>query len=755
MHILLDALEDLAQNVTLTRYSTNNVISQQGERGNRYPLPYTSLRFIRCSFFSLYFILRGKVTTYIDSVCASKVSCKESLGQSSSQYFSRVTSKKPKSSSQKNKSSFGTDVRCLTTGNCFNESAVITREGILIYTVITDEPTDCILIGKKLFNRTLSEKFKLTTLSRLEFVTTLTHNSNWSPNAIMHLALSVWEETYPFGSVITSEGKEINSLYAIKSGVVKLSVDPTRDVPNEVLNLITPPQNHLADILSQSKQVTSEESERQRKAHVQYHFSHLQHQVEQIRKSYPSTLKNKANICILGPGDYVGSIEALFSIKFSNFTAMCDSPVTVYCLDHVNFQMWITKRYVSSARHMHLVNRTILVEWANRLRGAAILSCLLALTNQELTRLQHNLGKRKYARNYGVIRDGCSPKQLALRIARSITTFSWKHEEISKLIKNAELSDSAFFSQPFTPSCSQTVDILGIWKDNITCRPFTAPSKLALTSSITSSSWSLASMDKNRKYFQPCFDHPLPKPHKRVSTIEAFTIPVPSQYSSSPDQEPGASLEESCKLDDSVCTEWSLSFESIHDNSTSLTTVSSLPENYIISKADLQDKRNRSQYITNPLSHRDSIIISNATSVSTPPATGDPLAGVNVSSHSYHKTHSDPPQWATGYPATPANSPIKRTIRSAGSQFHVSSVIHTSLNDSPISPLMEESLSSSSNETLIEEIEIRNAIKPRPQFEPSLPVDQVTSHLSMQQFAFPQAGRPTSNRLHRYNSFVL
>ena len=197
----------------------------------------------------------------------------------------------------------------------------------------------------------------------------------------MHLALSVWEETYPFGSLITTEGKEINSLYAIKSGVVKLSVDPSRDVPNEVLNLITPPQNHLADILSQTKQVTSEESERQR---------------------------------ILGPGDYVGSIEALLSIKISNFTAMCDSPVTVYCLDHVNFQIWITKRYISSARHMHLTNRTILVEWADRLRGAAILSCLLALTNQELTRLNQNLGKRKYTRNYGVIRDGCSPKQLAL-----------------------------------------------------------------------------------------------------------------------------------------------------------------------------------------------------------------------------------------------------------------------------------------------------------------------------------------------------
>ena len=670
---------------------------------------------------------------YIDPCGIDKGGCKESFGQSSSQYFSYT---KPKSSSQKNKNSFGTDVRCLGTGNCFNESAVITKEGILIYTVITDEPTDCILIGKKLFNRTLSEKFKLDILNKLEFVATLAHNCNWAPNAVMNLALSVWVETYPFGSFIATEGKEINSLYAIKSGVVKLSVDPSKDVPNKVLNLITPPQNHLVDILSQSKQFTSEQSERQRKAHVQYHLSYLQHSVEKIKKSYPSTLKNKANICILGPGDFVGSIEALFNIKFSNFTAMCDSPVTVYCLDHFNLQVWITKRYPFSARYMHLVNQTILVEWTNRLRGAAILSCLLALTKQELTRLQHTLGKNK---NYVGVKDGYSPKQLALRIARSVATFSWNQEEISKLIKDAEMTDSAFFSQPFTSSCLQALsnDTLGSrWKDNAPGRPFTAPSKLTLESGIIISAWSLASVDKSIKHFPSCFDHPLSKPYKRASLQEAFTIPIASSYLSSSDQEQGVMLEENCKLDDSVCTELSLSLEGIHNNSTSLTTVSSLPDNYDISKVDLQDKT-RPHQIT--LQHKDDIV-NDVSSVFTPPE--DPITGSDVLGCPYYKTHSDSLQWTTGYPATPANSPIKRPVRSAGSRYRISSAMHTKLNDSPITTVTEESLSSSSNETLLEEIEEPNLQCP--------PMSQGTSHLSMHQFTFPHAGRPASNRLHRY-----
>lgn len=734
------------------RYTTNNVISQQGDRGSRYTTLTKCYKFhYKCCFFSLYFILRGKVTIYIDPNSVDRGNHKELLAQNSSQYFSHATSsKKPKSSSQKNKNSFGIDVRCLVTGNCFNESAVITREGILIYTIITDEPTDCILIGKKLFDRTLSEKFKLDTLSKLEFAATLAHNCNWAPNAIMHLALSVWEETYPFGSLITTEGKEINSLYAIKSGIVKLSVDPSKDVPNEVLNLITPPQNHLVDILCKSKQLTNEESERQRKAHVQYHLSHLQHSVKQIQKTYPSMLKNKANICILGPGDFIGSTEALFKINFSNFTAICDSPVTVYCLDHINFQTWISKRYPSSARHMHLVNQTILVEWASRLRGAAILSCLLALTNQELTQTQHGLAKRKFMKKYGGVKDGYSPKQLALRIARSVATFSWNQEEISRLTKDAELTDSAFFSQPFTSSCLQTAssDTLSRWKDIATCRPFTAPSKLTLESGIISS-WSLASVDKSKKHFQPCFDHPLSKPHKRVSLQEAFTIPIPSPYSCF-NQEQGVILEENCKLDDSVCTELSQSLEDIHDNNTSLTTVTPLPDSYVNSKVDLQDK-GRPYQTSNTLQCRDSVL-NNATPVFTPPTIEHSLLSGGASLYTHHKAHSDPRQWTTIYPATPANSPIKRLIKSASSQFRVSSAMHTPLSDNTITPVMEESLSSSSNETVLEEIEIRDPVEePKLQCEPSPPVNPVASHLSMQQFMFPQAGRPTSNKLHRYS----
>lgn len=690
--------------------------------------------YIYVKSFSLYFILRGKVTVYIDPSSIDRGGCKESFGQGSSQYFSHI---KPKSSSQKNKNSFGTDVRCLVTGNCFNESAVITKEGILIYTTITDEPTDCILIGKKLFNRTLSEKFKLDILNKLEFVATLAHNCNWAPNAVMNLALSVWMETYPFGSYITTEGKEINSLYAIKSGVVKLSIDPSKDVPNEVLSLITPPQNHLVDILTQSKQYSSEQSERQRKAHVQYHLSHLQHSVERIKKSYPSTLKNKANICILGPGDFVGSIEALFNIKLSNFTAVCDSPVTVYCLDHVNLQLWINKRYPFSARHMHLINRTILVEWTDRLRGAAILSCLLALTKQELTRLQHALVK-KYDKNYGGVKDGYSPKQFALRIARSVGTFSWNQEEISRLTKDAEMTDSAFFSQPFTSSCLQALSsnkLGGRWKDNVSGRPFTAPSKLVLESDIVISAWSLASVDKSRKHCQPCFDHPLSKPYKRASLQEAFITPMPSSSLSSSDQDQGVILEENCKLDDSVCTELSLSLEGIPDNSTSLTTVSSLPENYDTPKVDVQDE-SRTQQIK--LQHKDDIV-SDVSSVFTPP-----IAGGNVSGCPLYKTHTDPPQWTTGYPPTPANSPIKRLVRSAGSRYRVSSEMHTKLNDTLITPVTEESLSSSSDETLLEEIE---ELKFQNEHSPSM--SQTTSHLSMHQFTFPHAGRPASNRLHR------
>ena len=69
---------------------------------------------------------------------------------------------------------------------------------------------------------------------------------------------------------------------------------------------------------------------------------------------------------------------------------------------------------------------------------------------------------------------------------------------------------------------------------------------------------------------------------------------MPSSCLPSTDQEQGVIFEENCKLDDSVCTELSLSLEGIHDNCRSLTTLSSLPDNH--NKAELQYKTRPRSY---------------------------------------------------------------------------------------------------------------------------------------------------------------
>ncbi|XP_065905008.1 uncharacterized protein [Dysidea avara] len=726
-------LEDLAQNIVLSRFHKNMVISQQGDTGD-----------------SLYFILRGTVTTYLDSSSIDKTHIRESVVPSSMSTSYSISSKRTKQAAhcmQKGKCSYGAEIRCLTSGSYFNESSVVTRDSTHLYTTIANEQTDCILIGRALFNRTLSEQFKVDIMNKLDFITTsMKCNSSWSPGAIMHLALSLWEESFPFDSKITTEGKEISSFYAIKSGVVKLSVDSSREISSEVLSLISPPQNYLGAILSQSKEMSNEGNERQRRAHAEYHYASLQHSVEQIRKNHSSVLKNKTNICVLGPGDFVGSTEALFGMKYSNFTAVCDSPVIVYCLDHVNFQVWINKRYPSSARHMHLVNHTILLEWTNRLQGAAILSCLLALTKQKLAQILHKPLRRDNDRTTDSTKDGYTRKQLVLRIARSVTTFLWTRDEINKLTRETELTDSAFFSQPFMSSCFR-VPSSSRWKADKNSRPFTAPaaSKLALSSGVLSV-WSFPTVDRNRsKHSHYCFDHPPRKPLARTPPCEALPIPVPSPYPVHNDQDSGVNWEESCKLDQSIST----GFEVIHDNSTSLTTVSSLPDHSKTNVLHALSRRMDSGYSKRSISagtvssfHRFSSLSDDCSVFGRTPELRDhsnqgsraeQLSATIVCRQYPSRPYSGPAK-CNSYPATPANSPVKRTAKSASNRQCTQGVITS---------VLEETAASSYPQTLVEEMEEENS---DPQSSRHKSGTQACSQMTMQNLVFPQS---VGNKLQR------
>jgi len=695
------------------------------------------------------------VTTYLDSSSMDKTHVREQVNSTSTSYS--FGSKRPKQAAynmQKGKCFYGAEVRCLTSGSYFNESSVVTRDGTHMYTTISNEQTDCILIGRALFNRTLSEQFKIDVMNKLDFITTsLKCNSSWSPGAIMHLALSLWEESFPFDSKITAEGKEISSFYAIRSGIVKLSVDSRRAISSEVLNLISPPHNYLGAILSQSKKMSNEDNERQRRAHIEYHYASLQHNVEQIRRNHSSVLKNKTNICMLGPGDFVGSTEALLGMKYSNFTAVCDSPVTVYCLDHVNFQIWINKRYPSSAHHLHLLNHTVLLEWTSRLQGAAILSCLLALTKQELAQISYRSSKKDSDR---VTDSSYSRKQLVLRIARSVTTFMWTRDEITKLTREAELTDSAFFSQPFSSSCFQVAssNVLNRWKADKQCRPFTAPapvvSKLALSSGVISV-FSLPVVGKTKRHSVCCFDQLPRKPIARTTPCESLPIPVPSPYPVNSDQDSGVNWEESCKLDESVTA----GLGNIHDNSTSLTTVSSLPDHLANSKINVlhtlsrrvdscYSKRSISAGTVSPMQMYSSLSDDWSIFGRTPElwnyskqeSRADQVAVTGICQQCPSRPYSSPAK-CNSYPATPANSPVKRMAKSASNRQYTQGGITT---------VLEEASVSSKTQTIVEDLEEEDTDPYSSHHKSNSTANQTCSQMAMQNLVFPQSVGSTLQR---------
>jgi len=399
---------------------------------------------------------------------------------------------------------------------------------------------------------------------------------------------------------------------------------------------------------------------------------------------------------------------------------------------------------------MHLLNHTVLLEWTSRLQGAAILSCLLALTKQELAQIPYRSSRRDNDK------DGYSRKQLVMRIARSVTTFVWTRDEITKLTREAELTDSAFFSQPFSSSCFQVAssNALNRWKTNKQCRPFTAPapavSKLALSSGVISV-FSLPVVGRNKRNSLCCFDHLPRKPVTRTTPCEAFPIPIPSPYPVNNDQDSGVNWEDSCKLDESGTA----GLQDIHDNSTSLTTVSSLPDYLANSKVDVlhtvsrrmdsgYSKRSLSAATVSSMQRYSSL--SNDWSVfgrspelrnySKQGSRADQLAVTGVCLQYPSRPYSSPAK-RHSYPATPANSPVKRTVKSASIRQY---------NQGVITSVLEEAVDSSNTETVVEELEEEDLNPHSSHHKSSTTANQACSQMAMQNLVFPQS---VGNKLQR------
>ena len=282
-----------------------------------------------------------------------------------------------------NKHVYGKVVHWLTDGDHFGEESLLQKEEVAPFTVQTNMSTELLTVPGYIFDRCLHNHFQEILLKRARFLSGLEWFEKWNPHLIRQLAFMLREKQYRFNDCLFRQEMESNSVQFIQSGAIKLSTHFSKKPPEELVEKIHPPKNHVADILAEDlakeapKKVsifgrsskrsstlllpaTTNTSSR-RNSMISQSRSTLQvesvsavpmgaPQAEESKRkimgfvTHPPNPNTNLDICILGPGDALCSIEAICKLQQHLFNAVCISDTIVYELNRFYFKFMFEDR---------------------------------------------------------------------------------------------------------------------------------------------------------------------------------------------------------------------------------------------------------------------------------------------------------------------------------------------------------------------------------------------------------------------------
>lgn len=112
----------------------------------------------------------------------------------------------------KSKTSIRTFFSSLECGKSFGELALINADSVRNATIITDETTDLIVIGRDLYNRCIKSFHAKEFAERKQFVESNPLFDKWHPKYKKQLAMSLKKEKFHFESVIIKQGTRFDGL---------------------------------------------------------------------------------------------------------------------------------------------------------------------------------------------------------------------------------------------------------------------------------------------------------------------------------------------------------------------------------------------------------------------------------------------------------------------------------------------------------------------------------------------------------------
>ena len=371
-----------------------------------------------CLIFSFYIILRGTVSILVDQFESfstytrqSTQNPKEGIAIDRLLQVDKMGDELDSTVSEMRRS-YGTELRILTPGEHFGEVALLLTNSLSPNTAMSNELCQLLTIGKETFQRHLAAHLQSVLLQNAYFVANHRLFDGWALAFVRQLSASLCKRKLKFQDILFQETKDSRFVYFIKSGTLKLSACSNQKLPRDLINRT----RAFPDLTSNGTgQIVSTRGQRRRRLSLRTTTSQS-HLSSSSLSSVPSASKlhttkapparrcyrlseppptSGVHICLLGPGDVLGELEAICQLKRSLYTAVSMGRATVYELDVHHFQYLVAQRHPHTLHTMvgELLRRT--EEWEVRLPTLRWLGHVTRVLRHVLLGLEDNKGTRK------------------------------------------------------------------------------------------------------------------------------------------------------------------------------------------------------------------------------------------------------------------------------------------------------------------------------------------------------------------------
>ncbi|XP_052066701.1 uncharacterized protein LOC127706242 [Mytilus californianus] len=379
-----EIIHDLVKNCDFMKTERDFLLIEQGEKGD-------------CFFI----ILNGSVSIYINTTLELEkdlpdVSRNPDPLEERRASMGKLDDEKIK---ELDRSKYGIYVGEIECGKSFGELALINADCVRNATIIADETTDLIVIGRDLYNRCIKSFHAKEFAERKQFVESNPIFDKWHPKYKKQMAMSLKKEKFHFESVIIKQGTRFDGLRFIISGQAKVISDPYQHSTQ---------YSHyypLPDIEDLKKEEARESLRRElsalSRADVlnQKGTSRPKSSLNVVTNSESSSPRTRATsgrrspiptrrqleFCLIASQEILGDFEVAMNLNTFSYSVTCMEETEIYVLNQKNFERLIEKRnpqVIKMIKNFVMEKYSVRMTWMKEKKDIPLFRYLLYKTEE-------------------------------------------------------------------------------------------------------------------------------------------------------------------------------------------------------------------------------------------------------------------------------------------------------------------------------------------------------------------------------------